>query len=70
MDFAREVVQLRDLRRVPLRAVLANWTTGGLWERSRPLGAILLPAWHDGQAIDPEAALAASAKETPPCLTT
>jgi hypothetical protein len=43
---AREVVRMDALRRVPLRAVMANWETTKLWEDKRPLGALLLHTWQ------------------------
>jgi hypothetical protein len=44
--FARAVIKSQDLRAVPLTAVMENWQMGTLWERSKPLSALLLRAWQ------------------------
>src|SRR5437899_1824181 len=50
-DFARRIVQHRNLCRVSLNAVMVNWHTQGLWEASRPIAALLLTTWRDAERM-------------------
>jgi hypothetical protein len=47
--FAKRVIQVRDLRPVPLSAVLNNWEMGGFWPSGRPLMVLVLDMWREGK---------------------